>query len=175
MWTDICEQHRPLSTGICMSMPPRFLIMPACWRRQRNAHVGFRRMESSRLTQVLLLAPQLVGAIRIACVAAALAVGPQQATAFVTLLLVSFALDALDGWLARTLHQATAFGAFLDVLIDNASRAVVWVSAVDGPAGIAVPLLEMTVFACTHAVSDNVAAGLASDSRPVRLPCCLTG
>lgn len=132
-------------------------------------------MQSSPSTQVLLLAPQLVGAIRIACVAAALVAGPQQAATCVTLLLASFVLDALDGHLARSLSQATAFGAFLDVLIDNASRAVVWVSAVDGPAGVVVPLLEMTVFACTHAVSDNVAAGLASGSRPVRLPCCLNG
>ncbi len=123
---------------------------------------------------MLLLAPQLVGAIRIACLAAALAAGPQRAATFVTLLLASFTLDALDGHLARSLNQATAFGAFLDVLIDNASRAVVWVSAVDGPAGVAVPLLEMTVFACTHAVSDNVAAGFVHGSRSIRLPWCLT-
>jgi phosphatidylglycerophosphate synthase len=154
------QWFRPLSSGICMSMPPRLLIMPARWRRQRDAHVGFCRIESSPLTQVLLLAPQLVGAIRIACVAAALAAGSQQAATFVALLLASFCLDALDGHLARSLNQATAFGAFLDVLIDNASRAVVWVSAIDGPAGIAVPLLEMTVFTCTHAVS-GVAVSLA--------------
>lgn len=102
--------------------------------------------------QVLLLAPQLVGYARIACLAAAVAAGPRHPALCATLSLLNFALDALDGHLARRWRQATAFGALLDVLIDNVSRAVLWAGALNGPAGIAVPLLDMTVFACTHAV-----------------------
>lgn len=101
---------------------------------------------------ILLLAPQLVGWVRLACLVTALAAGPRHPKLCLALFLVNFALDAADGALARHLKQATAFGAFLDVLIDNASRAALWAGAIDGPASIAVPLLEMTVFACTHAV-----------------------
>lgn len=118
--------------------------------------------------QVLLLAPQLVGTIRIACLAAALAAGPRHAELCAVLFLADFCLDALDGHLARRWGQATAFGAFLDVLIDNASRAVLWAGAFDGPAGVAVPLLEMTVFACTHAVRLCDAVPLLSPSARVQ-------
>lgn len=102
--------------------------------------------------QVLLLAPQLVGLVRIGCLAAALAAGPRHAQLCAALFTANFALDALDGHLARRWKQATAFGAFLNVLIDNASRAALWAGALDGAVGIVMPLLDMTVFACTHAV-----------------------
>lgn len=105
-------------------------------------------------SSVLLLAPQLVGYVRLACLAAALGAWSRRPQLCLALSLSNFVLDALDGYLARRLGQATAFGAFLDVLIDNASRAVLW-TAVDGPAGIVIPLLEMTVFTCTQAVGKS--------------------
>eukprot|EP00445_Apocalathium_hangoei_P031142 CAMPEP_0203925322 /NCGR_PEP_ID=MMETSP0359-20131031/64981_1 /ASSEMBLY_ACC=CAM_ASM_000338 /TAXON_ID=268821 /ORGANISM="Scrippsiella Hangoei, Strain SHTV-5" /LENGTH=47 /DNA_ID= /DNA_START= /DNA_END= /DNA_ORIENTATION= len=45
------------------------------------------------------------------------------------------ALDGLDGYLARALGQATEFGAALDVLVDNFSRAMMWSLAVAAPWG----------------------------------------
>ena len=110
---------------------------------------------SVEVYHILLLSSQLVGWLRIACLAAALATPPAPAA---TLFLANFALDAADGLLARRRGEETAFGAVFDVLIDNASRSVLWASALDGPAGVAVPLLEMTTFACTHAASHLVEA-----------------
>jgi len=49
--------------------------------------------------------------------------------------------------------QATAFGAVLDVLIDNGIRGWLWCTALPEGAGAAALLLEMTAFAFTHAVS----------------------
>ena len=48
--------------------------------------------------------------------------------------------------------QATAFGAFLDVVVDNLSRAALWGRALPGLAGALVPALENATFACTHKV-----------------------
>jgi len=39
--------------------------------------------------------------------------------AFVAVLAVAFATDAIDGWLARKLNQTSAFGAFLDPVADK--------------------------------------------------------
>lgn len=51
-----------------------------------------------------------------------------------------------------TATQATAFGAFLDVVVDNLSRATLWGRALPGLAGAVVPALESATFACTHKV-----------------------
>lgn len=50
------------------------------------------------------------------------------------------------------LLQASGFGAFLDVFIDNLSRAMLWVWAIEGPCAVLPPLFEMTAFVCTHKV-----------------------
>ena len=41
-------------------------------------------------------------------------------------------LDGLDGALARRLGQASAYGAFLDVAVDNISRSALWSLALPG-------------------------------------------
>lgn len=46
--------------------------------------------------------------------------------------------------------QSSAFGAFLDVLIDITTRALIWTWAV-GAAAVPVIILEATTFVCTHA------------------------
>ena len=48
--------------------------------------------------------------------------------------------------------QASSFGAFLDVLVDNVSRGTFYVWAFDGPTGAFFVLLEMLSFLCTHKV-----------------------
>lgn len=49
-------------------------------------------------------------------------------------------------------HQTSGYGAFLDVLIDNWSRGILWVWAFPGGLGATIIILEMTVFVCTHKV-----------------------
>lgn len=52
-----------------------------------------------------------------------------------------------DGFVARRYGQSTSFGAVLDVLVDNASRGVLWVEAI-GTAGAFVIVLEMVSTVC---------------------------
>ncbi len=48
--------------------------------------------------------------------------------------------------------QATAFGAFYDVALDIATRALLWTWGATGPLAVAPVLLECLTFACTHKV-----------------------
>lgn len=57
--------------------------------------------------------------------------------------------------------QTSAFGAFLDVLVDLLTRGLLWSWALPGGAGLAVVLLETTTFTCTHAVRAGGAAPCA--------------
>ena len=54
---------------------------------------------------------------------------------------------------APAARQATAFGAALDVLVDNTTRMWLWCGALPGGLGALPATLEATVFAFTHAVS----------------------
>ena len=49
-----------------------------------------------------------------------------QSPAAIALIGLSFALDGLDGWVARTLKLETKFGSFLDVLGDRATELLLW-------------------------------------------------
>ncbi|KXZ53480.1 hypothetical protein GPECTOR_7g930 [Gonium pectorale] len=52
--------------------------------------------------------------------------------------------------------QTSAFGAFLDVAVDLATRGLLWSWAAPGGLGAAVLLLEAITFVCTHAVHGAV-------------------
>lgn len=73
------------------------------------------------------------------------------------------ALDGIDGVLARRLNQQSRLGAFLDVAVDNVSRAIMWAKAVPGPLGAAVPCLEWAVFLSTHTLSEGSAVWKSAD------------
>lgn len=47
----------------------------------------------------------------------------------------------------------SAFGAFLDVIVDNSSRGILWAWSLDGPLSAVPMFLEMLAFLCTHGVS----------------------
>lgn len=99
--------------------------------------------------------PNLVGYTRVAIFAAACLLVPTQPMACYALFLLNFTLDAVDGLLARKLNQVSAFGAFLDVLIDVLARGYLWSLCAAHPLGYFVPFLEMTTFAATHAGADS--------------------
>lgn len=103
---------------------------------------------------VLLLAPNLVGHLRLVLVVAAVITGPALS---IFLFLLNFLLDGIDGWLARLLNQSSRFGAFYDVVIDIIARAVLWTLG-PLPSYIAVIpiLLECFTFACTHADASSL-------------------
>ncbi|KAM9318966.1 uncharacterized protein KZ484_023277 isoform 2-T2 [Pholidichthys leucotaenia] len=96
---------------------------------------------------VLLYWPNVVGYIRIGLVFAAWAAHETPAV-FVPLYLVCIVLDGVDGWLARKLSQTSRFGAWLDVVVDNLGRGMLWSLLFEW--GWLVCALEWCVFVCNH-------------------------
>ncbi|XP_040901530.1 uncharacterized protein si:ch1073-145m9.1 isoform X1 [Toxotes jaculatrix] len=97
--------------------------------------------------QVLLYWPNIIGYIRIGLVLAAWAACETPAV-FVPFYSVSIALDGVDGWLARRLGQSSRFGAWLDVVVDNLGRGMLWSLLFEW--GWLVSALEWCVFVCNH-------------------------
>ncbi|XP_049432798.1 uncharacterized protein si:ch1073-145m9.1 isoform X1 [Epinephelus fuscoguttatus] len=96
---------------------------------------------------VLLYWPNIIGYIRIGLVLAAWAAFETPAV-FVSLYSIFIALDGVDGWLARRLCQSSRFGAWLDVVVDNLGRGMLWSLLFKW--GWLVFALEWCVFVCNH-------------------------
>ncbi|GMH39104.1 hypothetical protein BSKO_07002 [Bryopsis sp. KO-2023] len=111
---------------------------------------AIRTQEMRSETQVLLLIPNVVGYVRVALLLAAIAAAPRCLVLCWWCFLVNFALDGLDGALARRLGQTSSFGAFLDVIVDNVTRGVLWAWTLQGPISALPVILEMLAFVCTH-------------------------
>ena len=78
-----------------------------------------------------MLYPNIVGYLRLALLACALvAHARSDPISCASFWLLSVALDAVDGWLARVFSHSSSFGALLDVVVDNASRSGMWLLAV---------------------------------------------
>ncbi|CAK6970335.1 CDP-diacylglycerol--inositol 3-phosphatidyltransferase [Scomber scombrus] len=97
--------------------------------------------------KVLLYWPNIIGYFRIGLVLAAWAAFETPAV-FVPLYSLSTALDGVDGWVARRLGQTSRFGAWLDVVVDNLSRGMLWSRLYEW--GWLVSALEWCVFVCNH-------------------------
>ncbi|XP_029922217.1 uncharacterized protein LOC115369686 [Myripristis murdjan] len=97
--------------------------------------------------QVLLYWPNIIGYIRIGLLFAAWT-SYKSPAAFTPLYSVSIALDGVDGWLARRLGQCSRFGAWMDVVVDNLSRGMLWSLLFEW--GWLVSAVEWCVFVCNH-------------------------
>ncbi|XP_072315082.1 uncharacterized protein [Eucyclogobius newberryi] len=97
--------------------------------------------------RVLLFWPNLIGYFRMALLLGAWTFYDSPAS-FLPLYITSVLLDGLDGWLARRLGQVSEFGAWLDVVVDNLSRALLWTRV--SQVGWLVSSLEWCVFTCNH-------------------------
>ncbi|CAN9511199.1 unnamed protein product [Ophioblennius macclurei] len=96
---------------------------------------------------ILLLAPNIVGYVRLCLVFGAWTVRHTPAV-FISLYLLSILLDGVDGWLARRLEQTSRFGAWLDVVVDNLGRNMLW--SLVSEWGWLLSALEWCVFVCNH-------------------------
>ncbi|KAL2096163.1 hypothetical protein ACEWY4_008311 [Coilia grayii] len=67
---------------------------------------------------------------------------------FLPAYVTSIILDGIDGWIARRLKQTSNFGAWLDVIIDNMGRSMVWTMLFEW--GWLISSLEWCVFVCNH-------------------------
>lgn len=98
-------------------------------------------------SRVLLYWPNIVGYIRICLLFASWGLF-NSPIAFLPLYSSSILLDGVDGWLARRLKQESKFGAWLDVVVDNLSRAMIWTLLYQW--GWLVSSVEWCVFVCNH-------------------------
>ncbi|XP_014673526.1 PREDICTED: CDP-diacylglycerol--inositol 3-phosphatidyltransferase 1-like [Priapulus caudatus] len=73
--------------------------------------------------------------------------------AFIAIYSLQVILDWADGWAARKFNQATTFGAWFDVVIDNVGRGLLWCHI--HKMGYLVSALEWLTFVCTHQAGRN--------------------
>ncbi|XP_037092298.1 uncharacterized protein LOC119112291 [Pollicipes pollicipes] len=96
--------------------------------------------------KILLYVPNLIGYVRVACLAGAWQCRHDQASMLVLLYAAQAVLDGVDGWAARRLGQCSSFGAWLDVVVDNLGRSLLW--SLVSEWGWLVASLEWLCFAC---------------------------
>ncbi|XP_048857503.1 uncharacterized protein si:ch1073-145m9.1 isoform X1 [Brienomyrus brachyistius] len=101
--------------------------------------------DSQRLIKISLFS----GYVRVLLVLAAWA-GFNNPEIFVPCYGISVVLDGVDGFVARRLQQTSELGAWLDVVIDNTGRGMLWSMLFQW--GWLVPSLEWNVFVCNHRV-----------------------
>ncbi|XP_065715604.1 CDP-diacylglycerol--inositol 3-phosphatidyltransferase [Patagioenas fasciata] len=100
---------------------------------------------------VLLFAPNVIGYARVALAAASFWLMPSRPGPAAALYGASAALDAVDGAVARRLHQGTRFGAMLDMLTDRLSSMCLLVNlALLYPATAALFQLSMALDIASH-------------------------
>ncbi|XP_022251617.1 CDP-diacylglycerol--inositol 3-phosphatidyltransferase 1-like isoform X3 [Limulus polyphemus] len=63
---------------------------------------------------------------------------------FLVVYVTSVMLDGIDGWAARKFNQVSDFGAWLDVIIDNIGRGMLW--CLISPSGYFVSVVEWVSF-----------------------------
>ncbi|XP_041849922.1 uncharacterized protein si:ch1073-145m9.1 [Melanotaenia boesemani] len=115
---------------------------------------------------VLLYWPNIVGYIRISLVFASWLFYETPAL-FVPLYSVFTFLDGVDGWLARRLGQTSRLGAWLDVVVDNLGRGMLWSLLYEW--GWLVSAVEWCVFVCNHTTrGDQWKSSFSSSPRLIR-------
>eukprot|EP00834_Sanchytrium_tribonematis_P002090 NODE_58_length_28395_cov_1.465720.p19 type:complete len:188 gc:universal NODE_58_length_28395_cov_1.465720:4158-4721(+) len=91
-----------------------------------------------RNSEILLNWPNLVGYVRILLLLGFLL------TEQIELYIVSYLLDALDGYLARKYNQCTLFGATLDMVVDRISSSVILLTRLQSSVNLFYVLLDWT-------------------------------
>ncbi|XP_031429492.1 CDP-diacylglycerol--glycerol-3-phosphate 3-phosphatidyltransferase [Clupea harengus] len=97
--------------------------------------------------KICFYVPNIIGYIRIVLILAAWCAFNSPAL-FFPAYLTSVILDGIDGWVARRLEQTSRFGAWLDVIVDNMGRSMVWNMLFQW--GWLISTLEWCVFVCNH-------------------------
>ncbi|XP_065582132.1 uncharacterized protein LOC136041407 isoform X2 [Artemia franciscana] len=103
-------------------------------------------------TDILFYIPNIIDYIRIIFLAFAVVYRSNPWTCL-SLYSISILLDGLDGVAARKFDQVSEFGAWLDVVIDNAGRAFLWSNISE--VGFLISSLEWITFICNHSMGSE--------------------
>ncbi|XP_077996116.1 uncharacterized protein LOC144449458 [Glandiceps talaboti] len=97
---------------------------------------------------VFLYIPNIIGYLRLLLLFTGYLFFDARPVLFVVIYSISVILDGIDGFVARKLNQVSAFGAWLDVVVDNLGRGMLWCRLYHW--GWLVTSIEWCVFVCTH-------------------------
>lgn len=98
--------------------------------------------------QIIFNVPNTIGYVRLCILLSSLYFLQSHFYIFIFLHLVDFILDFLDGFIARRYNQITLFGSWLDVILDNFRRTILWAQLF--PFGFLISSLEWITFVCNH-------------------------
>ncbi|KAF5843617.1 CDP-alcohol phosphatidyltransferase-domain-containing protein [Dunaliella salina] len=112
----------------------------------------------ARNVHPLLFWPNIIGYVRCLLLLGGYVLTFHSPTAALFCFLANLLLDSIDGLSARYFNQASTFGAFFDVILDNATRGILWSLALPYGLGSLFLILEMSVLVATHQVA-NVSTG----------------
>lgn len=101
---------------------------------------------------VLFYWPNIIGYLRIILVFVSW-IFQMNPVVFIPLYSLSVGLDGVDGWFARRLGQTSRFGSWLDVMVDNLGRGMLW--SLVWQLGWLVSAVEWCVFVCNHGIKGD--------------------
>ncbi|CAF2725226.1 unnamed protein product [Rotaria sp. Silwood2] len=114
-----------------------------------------------KTVHVLLYIPNLIGYFRI-CLLVLAWYYIDKPFIFLPLYTAQALLDAVDGWSARQFNQVSKFGSWLDVIIDNIGRGIIWtrVSSI----GIFISSIEWITFLALNNCGSDWKSKLSSNN-----------
>lgn len=101
---------------------------------------------------ILLYVPNIIGYVRLCFVLFAFLLSGKPIW-FLLFYILSAILDGFDGYAARRLNQVSAFGALLDVIVDNIGRGMLWCQIFSW--GYFVSVIEWLTLVSTHCKGPN--------------------
>ncbi|KAB7504536.1 CDP-diacylglycerol--inositol 3-phosphatidyltransferase 1, partial [Armadillidium nasatum] len=115
--------------------------------------------------KILFYAPNIIGYLRIALLCTAF-YNYSSSVFFLLLYSSSVILDAVDGCVARRFNQTSSFGAWLDVIIDNIGRGLLWVHL--HPLFYIISVVEWSAFVCNYQLGPQWQEYLVSQKHSTR-------
>jgi len=103
---------------------------------------------NQEFVRILLFIPNIIGYLRLTLLFVSYFYFWSHPSVFAILYTASVSLDFFDGILARKFNQCSSFGAWLDVVVDNLSRGMLWANLFQW--GWLVPSLEWMTFVANH-------------------------
>ncbi|KAK8380425.1 hypothetical protein O3P69_016776 [Scylla paramamosain] len=141
-----------------VTLPKRQLPTP-------HHQVSYRSSTNKPDYKVLFYIPNIIGYVRLCLLLLAFCFLSSSPVWFVNLYIASIVLDAFDGFVARKLQQCSLFGAWLDVVLDNLSRGLLWTHI--HPMLYIVSALEWATFCCNYATGAEWRQAFAQSKKEV--------
>nr|CAH0106330.1 unnamed protein product [Daphnia galeata] len=108
-----------------------------------------------------LYVPNVIGYMRLILIVTGHLIKDESPITAMLFYAIFAALDGIDGWVARKLNQCSSFGAWLDVIVDNIGRTLIWSNF---KWGVVISNLEWITYVCNHCHGAGWRQHLSNDS-----------